>query len=121
MKENTIKKIENEIDQKSKLPLKVKNKIKKEVLINILIGIIIELYLTFIIFGSNGTIKNVRAIDINIFSILFLITALTLLELAYRKDSGRLAFFGMEFLCFATFNLFLPYIIFELFEMRILI
>lgn len=114
MKKSTIEKIEKEINEKTKLPNEVKEKIKNEVFTNFVIASIIILYFIFIILGSFGSIKNVRVIDINIFSMLFLSIAILLFEIAYRKDDGKLAMLGIESLVLAIFTLFLPYIIFEL-------
>jgi len=47
---------------------------------------------------------------------LFLGVAIYLFEIAYRKDNGKLAIYGIESLIIAIFTLFLPYIIFELNE-----
>lgn len=114
MKKSTIEKIEKEIDEKTKLPYEIKDKIKKDVFTNIVIASIIILYFIFIVLGSFGSVKNVRAIDLNIFSILFLGIAIFLFEIAYKKDDGKLAMYGIESLVVAVFTLFLPYIIFEL-------
>lgn len=114
MRKTTIDKIEKEIDEKTKLPKEVKDKIKKEVFINIAIASAIILYFIIIILGSIGTIKNTRIIDLNIFSMIFLGIAIIFFETAYKKDNGKTAIFGIEFLAIAIFTLFLPYIIFEL-------
>lgn len=114
MKKSTIEKIEKEISEKTKLPNEVKEKIKKDVFTNIVIASIIILYFIFIVLGSAGSIKNVRTIDLNIFSILFLGIAIIVFEISYRKDDGKLAMYGIESLVVAIFTLFLPYIIFEL-------
>ena len=114
MKKSVIDKIEKEINEKTKLPNEVKEKIKKEVFTNIAVASVIILYLIFIILGSVGSVKNVRAIDLNIFSIIFLGMTIFLFEVAYRKDDGKLAIYGIESLIVAIFTLFLPYIIFEL-------
>lgn len=114
MKKSTIEKIEKEINEKTKLPYEVKDKIKKEVFSNILVGTIIILYFILIVLGSAGSIKNVRTVDLNIFSFLFLGTAIFIFEIAYRKDDGKLAIYGIESLVVAIFTLFLQYIIFEL-------
>lgn len=116
MKKSTIERIEEEINQKTKLPNEVKEKIKKEVFTNIVIASIAILYLIFIILGSEGSTKNVRTTDLNIFCMLFLGVAIYLFEIAYRKDNGKLAMYGIESLVVAIFTLFLPYIIFELNE-----
>ena len=114
MKKSTIEKIEKEINEKTKLPNEVKEKMKKEVFTNIVVGSIIILYFIFIVLGSVGSIKSVRVIDLNIFSVIFLGIAITIFEISYRKDNGKLAMYGIESLVVAIFTLFLPYIIFEL-------
>ncbi len=114
MKKSAIEKIEKEIDEKTKLPYEVKDKIKREVFTNIVVGSVIITYFIFIVLGSVGSVKNVRIIDLNIFSFLFLGIAIFLFEIAYRKDDGKLAVYGIESLVVAIFTLFLPYIIFEL-------
>jgi len=114
MKKSTIEKIEKEINEKTKLPDNIKEKIKKEIFTNIVVASVIILYFIFIILGSAGSIKSVRTIDLNIFSILFLGIAISIFEISYRKDDGKLAMYGIESLIIAIFTLFSPYIIFEL-------
>ncbi len=114
MKKSAIKKIEKEIDEKTKLPYEIKNKIRSEIFTNITIASVIIVYFIFIILGSIGIIKNLRPIDLNVFSFLFLTIAIVLFEVAYRKSNGSLAIYGIEFLVVAIFTLFMPYIIFEL-------
>lgn len=116
MKKSTIKHIEEELDKKTKLPSDLKSKIRKEIFTNIAISIVLILYFIFLILGSVGTIKNIRTIDFNIFSIIFLGTAIILFEYSYKKEKGEIAIYGIESLAVAIFTLFLPYIIFELDE-----
>lgn len=114
MKKEALEKIEEEINKKTKLPQNIKVDIRKEVFTNITIAIIMLLYFAFLIFGSIGTTKNIRIIDFNIFSVIFLGTAISLFEIGYRKENGKLALYGIESLVVALCTLFLPYIIFEL-------
>lgn len=118
MKNNEVKKIEEEIKLKTTLPDDIKGKIRKEIFVNIVIAAALVVYFTFLILGSVGTIKNVRSMDFNIFSIIILSVSIYLFEISYRKDNGKLAMFGIEALVTAIFTLFLPYIIFELDEMH---
>lgn len=118
MKNNEVKKIEEEIKLKTTLPDDIKGKIRKEIFVNIVIAAALVVYFTFLILGSVGTIKNVRSMDFNIFSIIILGVSIYLFEISYRKDNGKLAMFGIEALVTAIFTLFLPYIIFELDEMH---
>lgn len=114
MRKSTIEKIEQEIYEKTRLSKEVKDGIIKEVFINIMIAILIIVYFNFLILGSIGTVKNIRTVDFNIFSIIFLGLSILLFEIGYKKDSGKFGLYGVEMLIIALFTLFLPYIIFEL-------
>lgn len=116
MKKSAIKKIEKEIDEKTKLPYEIKDKIKTAVFTNITIASLIIIYFIFIVLGSMGVIEGIRPMDLKIFSFLFLAIAIVLFEIAYRKGNGNLAIYGIEFLAVAIFSLFLAYIIFDLDE-----
>lgn len=116
MKRNMVKKIEQEINQKTTIPDNLKNTIRKEIFTNIVIAIAVIIYFTFLIAGSIGATKTVRTTDFNIFSIIILCLAIYLFEVSYRKENAKLAIFGIESLAGAIITLFLPYIIFELDE-----
>lgn len=116
VKKETIKKIEEEINQKSTLPKEFKEKIRKYVFTNIILAIAIIIYFTFLIAGSFGTEKAVRTIDFNIFSMVLLGVSIYLFEIAYKKENGVLAIHGIEILIVSIVTLFFPYIIFELEE-----
>ncbi len=116
IKKETIKKIEEEIKIKTTIPINLKEKIKKDVFTNIAIAILMIIYFTFLIAGSVGTTKTVRSIDFNIFSILLLGISIYLFEIAYKKNNGTLAIYGIETLLISIITLFFPYIIFELDE-----
>ena len=110
MKKETISKIEEEINQKTTLPNNLREKIKKDVFTNIIIAIGMIIYFTFLIMGSVGTVKTVRSIDFNIFSIVLLSVTIYLFEIAYKKDNGTLAIYGIETLIVSIITLFFPYI-----------
>ncbi len=114
MIEETIAKIEDEIMKKTMLPDDLKEKIRREIFINIMFGIVIIVYFIFLTLGSIDTVKAARSIDFKIFSLLLLASSISLFEIAYRKDSGKLAISGIEILLVSILTLFLPYIVFEL-------
>ncbi|MDO5556175.1 MAG: hypothetical protein Q4G09_06100 [Clostridia bacterium] len=114
MRKDAIKKIEEVIDQKKKLPTDIKNKIRKEIFINLIIAIIIITYFIFLMLGTNGKTKNVCIIDFNIFSLFSLGLAIYLFEKAYKRGNGKFAIYGIELLFVAIATLFLPYVIFEI-------
>lgn len=115
MKDNTIEEIEKQINEKRQVPKEQKEQVKKEISINILIGIFLNLFFIFIFLGSKGVIiKLTNATVLKIFSLVFLGAAITLFEIAYKKDSGKIAINGIETLIVGIILLFLPYIIFEI-------
>lgn len=116
MKKEMVEKIESEITQKTKLPDDIKEQARKNIFTNIIIAIIAISYFIFLILGSAGSTKNVRIVDFNIFSIIILGLAICLFEIAYKKDNGAIAMYGVEALTIALTILFLPYVIFEVSE-----
>ena len=116
MKKEMVEKIESEITQKTKLPDNIKEQARKNIFTNIIIAIIAISYFIFLILGSAGSTKNVRIVDFNIFSIIILGLAICLFEIAYKKDNGAIAMYGVEALTIALTTLFLPYVIFEVSE-----
>jgi multisubunit Na+/H+ antiporter MnhF subunit len=116
MKKEMVEKIESEITQRTKLPDDIKEQARKNIFTNIIIAIIAISYFIFLILGSVGTTKNTRIVDFNIFSIIILGLAICLFEIAYKKDNGAIAMYGVEALIIALTTLFLPYVIFEVSE-----
>lgn len=114
MKKETIDKIEGEINKKTTMPDSLKGKTRKEVFINLVLAIGIILYFIFLIMGSVDSTKISRTLDFRIFSLVLLFIAICLFEIAYKKDSGKIAINGIEILVVALITLFFPYIIFEL-------
>ena len=114
MKKGTIQKIEKELDEKRKMPKELKEKVRTKIFTNAIIAICLILYFLFLFLGSANKTKGVRVIDLEVFSSIFLVTSITLFEIAYKRDSGTLAIYGIETLIVGIITLFLPYIIFEL-------
>ena len=114
MRKGTIQKIEEEINEKRKMPKEVKESLRKEIFTNIIICACLVAYFLFLFLGSVDKTKAVRVIDLKIFSTIYLATSIILFEVAYKKDSGKIAIHGIEILLVAIMTLFLPYIIFEL-------
>lgn len=114
MRKGTIQKIEEEINEKRKMPKKEKELLRKEIFTNIIICACLVAYFLFLFLGSVDKTKTVRVIDLKIFSTIYLATSIILFEIAYKKDSGKIAIHGIEILLVAIMTLFLPYIIFEL-------
>lgn len=114
MKKVTIQKIEEEINEKMKMSENVKKSLRKEIFINIIICACLVAYFIFLFLGGAGKTKEVSITNLKIFSTIYLIATIILFEIAYRKDNGKIAMYGIEALIIAIITLFLPYIMFEL-------
>jgi len=109
-----LKKIELEniekIKEKRELSKEAKDKIIGRVVANSAIGIAICILIYTFKIASNLLVKEAATLVYNVYSIEILVLALILLEIAYKKDSGKWAASGMEMLVLAVFMLFSPYI-----------
>ena len=109
-----MKKIELEniekIKEKRELSKEAKDKIIGRVVANSAIGIAICILIYTFKIASNLLVKEAATFVYNVYSIEILVFALILLEIAYKKDSGKWAASGMEMLVLAVFMLFSPYI-----------
>ena len=113
MKEELQNKME-QIKEEKKIPKVKKGQTRKQIFNNILLAIFIMIYFALLTFGSINTIKNIRTIDFNIFSIILLAISIILFEKAYKKESIKIALYGIEILVVALITLCFSYIIFEL-------
>lgn len=112
MNKNILKKMEK-IEEKRKLPDEVKKKIKDRAISNWAICIsAIILVLTFKI-SANFLPKQATDLIYNVCAIAILVFSLIVLEIAYKKDSGKWAICGIEILVLAVFTLFSPYIFYR--------
>ena len=114
MKNETIDKIENDIIKKTVMPDNLKGKTRKEIFTNLILAIGMVLYFIFLIMGSADSTKTSRTLDFRIFSLVLLFVSICLFEIAYKKENGKIAINGIEFLVIALITLFFPYIVFEL-------
>lgn len=112
MNKNILKKMEK-IEEKRKLPDEVKKKIKDRAISNWAICIsAIILVLTFKI-SANFLPKQATDLIYNVCAIAILVFSLIVLEIAYKKDSGKWAICGIEILILSVFALFSPYIFYR--------
>ena len=114
MKKETIEKIEKEIVKQTTMPEDLKNEVRKDIFKNLLLGIAIIVYFIVLIKGNAGGSKDIATVYFNIYSILLLIFSIVLIEVAYRKNNGKTAVYGIELMVVAVLTMFLPYVLFEL-------
>ena len=102
--------VEEKIEEKKKLPKEEKNKAYKKIFINLLVACVISLYLLFVNLGFSNIQPSKFAVDLNVFSITLIAITIFLFEVAYKKDSGTSAIFGIEILFLAIITLGFTYI-----------
>ena len=96
--------------KKNKLPKETLKQINKPVFYNILVAIVVLAYMIFLILGFYNIPQIVYQVDLKVFSLLILFLAIVLLEKAYKKDSGKIALYGVEAIVLATVTMALIYI-----------
>ena len=77
-------------------------KVNEKVFENIIIAIPILLYFIIINFAYYRIEENMLQIGLKILSMIILISSIVIFEIAYKKDSGKLAINGIEVLVLAS-------------------
>ena len=77
-------------------------KVNEKVFENIIIAIPIMLYFIIINFTYYRIEENMLQIGLKILSMIILISSIVIFEIAYKKDSGKLAINGIEVLVLAS-------------------
>ena len=81
------------------------NQVNKELLTNICISIGIMIYFIFINLGYINIELDIFKIDLKVFAMILLGLTIIIFEIAYKKDSGKLAITGIECLFLASHTL----------------
>ena len=106
-----LDKIEEEIKKQTTIPDEKKKKINKRLFRNIMIAIGIVVYFIFINLGF----YNLEALkflkDLQVFSIVTIGITIIIFEIAYKKDSGELAIYGIESLILSICTLLTIFIL----------
>lgn len=118
MKEKVLEKMEK-INEGKKIDEKTKSKIKSIIFDNIIIAIDIVALFIILSISSNHIQKSVMTIICNSLSIIMLLYTIVLFELAYKKDSGKLAMHGIELLALSIITLFTSYMLLEIHTQQI--
>ena len=97
------------IRNRKKLPSELKSIIISSIFFNCILFIIM-MAITFII---NFSFNKLDIPDfkkyINIIQVACCIISIIILEVSFRKDSGKIALYGIEFLVFSVYTLYIPY------------
>ena len=109
MKKDIIQDIEAERIKTKTLPKEIDNIVNSIIFKNMIIAIIIMIYTYFLVMGFVNISSEKYIIDLMVFSILLLFLSIIIFEIAYKKDSGKLAINGIEVLVLAIVTFYLPY------------
>ncbi len=77
---------------------------------NILFAIVVMAYFNFIILGFINIENGVFLTDLKVFSIAVLVIAVVMIEIAYKKKSGKIAIHGIETLVLSFLTMGLIYV-----------
>lgn len=105
--EKTTKMVE-ELTKKRKMTKEVKDKLHKRIFQNCLLAIAIMLCFGAINLVYIYTSQEVWNIVQKVSPMIFICLTVGIFELAYRKDSGKMAIVGMEWLIFSVIILYIP-------------
>ena len=108
-KEENLELATEELEEKRKLPLTLKNEIFKSIFHSLLIAVIIMAYLCIVnvLFHFLDEIKF--EIAMKYFALFTIVATVVTIEVAYRRESKRTAIVGIELLLISVFSLYVPY------------
>lgn len=115
-KQENIEKMIQTISTNKKIPKDILKKIYSAVFENLLIAIIVMGYLLFVILGYYNIEKVMYETDIKVFTAILFISAIFLIEKAYKKQNVKLIVHSIECLALAICNLFFIYFYMIFFE-----
>lgn len=105
-----LEKIRELLREKNKLPREEQLKVNEKIFFNLLAAIVVIVYFIFINRLYFDLSPEVFLQELRLFSLGFLFVAIVLFEFAYRKDSGKIAINGIEFLSLAIVTMLLIYV-----------
>ena len=95
------KAVKQELKAKKTIPIEEQKKMNGEVFKNIVIAIGAVIFLNFIILGFINIKPEVFIVDLKVFAVSLLVVTIAIFEYAYKKDSGKIAIYGIETLVLA--------------------
>lgn len=99
-----------EIEEKRKLPKKIKDNISTNIFQDLLVAIIIMSYFCIINFSYYKFESNVFEENMKYFALAIIILTVIAFEISYRKNSVKLLIIGLELFACAILSLYIPYI-----------
>lgn len=99
-----------EIEEKRKLPKKIKDNISTNIFQDLLVAIIIMAYFCIINFSYYNFENNVFEENMKYFALAIIILTVIAFEVSYRKNSVKLLIIGLELFACGILSLYIPYI-----------
>lgn len=99
-----------EIEEKRKLPKKIKDNISTNIFQDLLVAIIIMLYFCIINFSYYNVENSVFEENMKYFALGIIIFTVIAFEISYRKNSIKFLIIGLELLACGILSLYIPYI-----------
>ena len=105
--EKTTKMVD-EITRKRKMTPEVKHELHKRIFYNCLVAIGVMLYICAIDAVYIYAKPQISEMALKVFSIVAILFTAAVFEIAYRKDSAKIAIVGIEMLVFSIIVLYIP-------------
>ena len=99
-----------EIEEKRKLPKKIKDNISTNIFQDLLVAIIIMLYFCIINFSYYNFENTIFEENMKYFALGIIVLTVIIFEISYRKSSVKLLIIGLELFSCAILSLYIPYI-----------
>ena len=104
------KQMAQKLEQAQIMPKEKKKGIYKRTFENILVAVIVILYFLMMILGYINIPEEAYIKDLKVFSLATIAITIVLFEIAYNKDSGKIAIHGIETLLLSILTLVSMYI-----------
>lgn len=99
-----------EIEEKRKLPKKIKDNISTNIFQDLIVAIIIMAYFCIINFSYYNVESHIFEENMKYFALAIIILTVIAFEISYRKNSMKLLVIGLELFACAILSLYIPYI-----------
>lgn len=116
IKEENIRKLDEQIRESKRIPKEYKKKINKQIILNIITLITMTIYLFCMNILSLYTDTEIYLKYLKVFSVILAVIAVIYFEFSYRKDNEKLFLYGVEVLFLAVITLFSNYAYYMFFD-----
>ncbi len=105
-----IENLSKVIEEKKKIPQKIKEQISSKRFENIIFAVVMIVYLIALNLGMANIPTENYLVDLKVFSVMLLCISIILFELAYKKDVGDLWLHAIEIMIISIFTAYLMHL-----------